>query len=174
MRSARQAVALTGPAVRIVHGLKYGGWSALAVPMGDRMAELRLPERTENDTRPHRRRVLVPVPTTKARARSRGYNQAALLAERVGQRLGLPVRHALERTSGSASQTRLRPDERAENVRGVFRCVRPGWVEGADVLLVDDVLTTGATAGEAAGVLSDAGAASVALIAFARALPDAA
>ena len=105
--------------------------------MGDRMAELAARPSASTGSRGHRRCVLVPVATTVARVRRRGYNQAALLADRVGRRRGLPVRDALERTSGSASQTRLRPDERAENVRGVFRCARPAWVRGADVILVD-------------------------------------
>jgi predicted amidophosphoribosyltransferase len=116
-------------------------------------------------------RVVVPVPTTSSRLRARGYNQAGLLADRVGARLGLPVGDALERVRGDVSQTALTPEERRSNVRGAFRCSGP--VRGASVLLVDDVLTTGATAGEAATTLVAAGADRVVLVAFARALAGA-
>jgi ComF family protein len=167
--ATRQAVLLQGPAVRLVHGLKYEGWAALARPMGDRMARVRLPEPPDSPPR----RVIVPVPTTRERVRRRGYNQAELLADEVGCRLRVAVRDALERSRSGASQTSLRPDERVENVRGVFHCARPAWVEGAEVILVDDVLTTGATAAEAARTLHAAGAARVILLAFARAVPDA-
>jgi ComF family protein len=117
------------------------------------------------------RRVVVPVPTTERRVRERGYNQAALLAERVGRDLRIPVRRGLVRVPGGPSQTSLRAEARRENVRGVFRAGSAS-VADAHVLLVDDVLTTGATAGEAATVLRASGAATVVLLTFARALQD--
>jgi ComF family protein len=158
-------VVLAGPAPGLVHGLKYDGWAGLAAPMGDRMANTDLPV-----TAP----VVVPVPTTAARVRRRGYNQAALLAWRVARRRGWTFEELLERRSGGVSQTTLRPEQRAANVRGAFRCSDPSRIRGREVLLVDDVLTTGATAGEAAGELAAAGAVRVTLLVFARALPDAA
>ena len=116
-------------------------------------------------------RCVVSVPTTSARIRRRGYNQAAILAREVAAGLGLPEQDALERVSAPRSQTTLSPRARRENVRGAFRLADDADVLGRDVLLVDDVLTTGATGGEAATTLVKAGAASVALITFARALP---
>jgi ComF family protein len=119
------------------------------------------------------RRVVVPVPTTAARLRERGYNQAALLADGVGRGLGLPVYDALERGGSGRSQTALAPAERRENVRGACRARRSAArpVAGAHVLLIDDVLTTGATAAEAASALTETGATAVTLVTFARALP---
>ena len=103
--------------------------------------------------------------------RRRGYNQAALLAREVATELELPVREVLQRVSAPRSQTTLSPRARRENVRGAFRAHGTTDLSGRAVLLVDDVLTTGATAGEAATTLVEAGAVSVALITFARALP---
>jgi predicted amidophosphoribosyltransferase len=118
--------------------------------------------------------VVVPVPTTASRLATRGYNQAALLARHVSAALGLPLRDALRRRAGGGSQTSLTPTERRENVRGVFGPAAGAElaVGGRHVLLVDDVLTTGATAGDAARALAAARAATVTLIAFARALPS--
>jgi ComF family protein len=156
-----------------VHALKYEGWPELAGLMGDAVARL-VARRQEKGARSDAPPVVVPVPTTAKRRRARGYNQAELLAARVATRCDLVLRHALTRKSGRRSQTALTPLERRENVRGAFR-PRPdaaGTIRGADVLLVDDVLTTGATASEAALALSGIGAGSVTLLTFARALPD--
>jgi competence protein ComFC len=127
-----------------------------------------------DDDGPDRQKsIVVPVPTTGRRSRQRGYNQARLLAAEVARRVGSSCSDALTRVRAAASQTELAPWARRENVRGVFTCSEEGarTVSGMDVVLVDDVLTTGATAGEAAGELGKAGARTVTLLAFARALP---
>lgn len=145
-----------------MHALKYEGWRELATTMGDAVAKL-VPEGPM---------VVVPVPTTAERLVTRGYNQAGLLAVRVAEARGLPFVPALARTGSRGSQTSLTPSERRENVRDAFAPApgHEGAVSGARVLLVDDVLTTGATASEAAGVLAAMGAASVLLLTYARAL----
>jgi ComF family protein len=157
---------LRPPATDLVHGLKYEGWRELAGTMGRAMARA-MGTRLDVDGLS----LVVPVPTTPRRIRERGYNQARLLAEVVASCLGLPLGEALHRGSASSSQTTLSPRDRRENVRDAFRAVDgPESLEGHDVLLVDDVLTTGATAGEAARTLASAGAASIHLLTFARAL----
>lgn len=167
LAGARYAYVLEPPADDLVHALKYEGWPELAALMGGAMARLPLPAAEGAD------RVVVPVPTTEERLRSRGYNQAALLAERVARAAGAPLRAPLTRRGGRPSQTTLAPDERRDNVRGVFEAVPGARAEVADrdVLLVDDVLTTGATAAEAARTLVACGARRVTLVTFARALP---
>ncbi|NNF14720.1 MAG: hypothetical protein HKN72_15945 [Gemmatimonadetes bacterium] len=117
--------------------------------------------------------VVVPIATTSARLRSRGYNQAALLAEVVAARLDRPAaREALVRKGAAASQTQLSPERRRENVRGAFSSgASTPTLAGRSVLLVDDVLTTGATALEAAATLRAGGAGEVRLLTFGRALP---
>lgn len=169
LRGARSAVILEDPAERLVHALKYEGWRELAPVMAARMETLELPAEAST-----RAAVVAPVPTTPGRRRQRGYNQARLIAEAYGLGKGLDVVEALARRSRGGSQVSLRPSQRRTNVRGAFVATPsgPARVRGRHVLLVDDVLTTGATAAEAAGVLERAGADGVSVITFARALPD--
>ena len=117
--------------------------------------------------------VIVPIPTTRRRARTRGYNQARLLAEAVADRVDMPLVDALERRQGGPTQVGLHPAERRANVRRAFavRSDARAIISGARVLLVDDVLTTGSTAEAAARPLVQAGATQVFLSTFARALP---
>jgi predicted amidophosphoribosyltransferase len=158
---------LRPPADDLVHALKYEGWPELASTMGEAVQRLVTPDLGRPGT------VVVPVPTTAERLRSRGYNQAELLARVVAERHRLPLRRALCRPDARGSQTALTPAERQANVRGAFASAPDfvGSIRGAPVLLVDDVLTTGATASEAAAVLAGMGARGVTLPAFARPLP---
>ena len=96
--------------------------------------------------------LIAPIPTTRRRARTRGYNQAALLAEAVADRVDKRLVEALERRRGGSTQVGLHPAERRANVRRAFtvRADARATLKGARVLLVDDVLTTGSTAMEAA------------------------
>lgn len=183
--AARYAFVLEPPAANLVHALKYEGWRELAGPMGDAVAKLELPDAvaapegpvasgSAGRTRgPPRRTIVVPVPTTADRRRRRGYNQAELLARRVAEVRALPFSGALRRPREGASQTSLAPADRRRNVAGAFAAGGQDALRlrGASVLLVDDVLTTGATAGEAASALVRAGAEHVTVLAFARALP---
>ncbi|MDX1567507.1 MAG: double zinc ribbon domain-containing protein [Longimicrobiales bacterium] len=169
LRYSRSAAILESPADRLVHALKYGGWRALGALMGQRMAEVPLPPAVR-----HPSTVVVPVPTTRTRRRRRGYNQAAILAEAVGAILELPVIRALVRRPGGTTQVALQPMERGRNVLRAFSVggqSQARRVRGRPVLLVDDVLTTGATAGAAATALASADVAGVTLLTFARALP---
>jgi ComF family protein len=158
---ARAACLLQPPADRLVHQLKYRGWRALAAPLARTMAAVDWPVDA------HEPALIVPVPTTTRRIRERGYNQAELLAHEFAAATSRPLQPLLRRVAGSRTQTTLQPAARAANVAGAFVADRD--VAGAHVLLVDDVLTTGATAAECARVLDRAGACCVRLITFARA-----
>ncbi|HEX7118590.1 MAG TPA: ComF family protein [Longimicrobiales bacterium] len=167
LRSARSAVVLAPPGDRLVHQLKYRGWHALARPLAERMAALPLPRDVAREAS-----VVVPVPTTAARLRERGYNQAERLAREYARLTGRRMVEALERASAATTQTVLQPAARKANVAGAFRPAgrAAAAIAGAHCLLVDDVLTTGATATECSRTLVAAGARCVSIVTFARAL----
>ncbi len=164
---ARSAVALRPPADVLVHGLKYEGWRELA-PMMAELMERRLPGES-SDLEGH---VVTHVPTSKTHRRRRGYDQAELLARALAERAGLAFQPLLVRRRQKRTQVSLHPGQRMANVRDAFSLAPAADPpRERDVLLVDDVLTTGATARAAAETLAVAGARRVALVTFARALP---
>ncbi len=170
VRAVRSAF-LMGEQVRaLVHALKYRGWSAVAGPLSARMAAMDFPWDVVDEAR-----LVVPVPTSRARVRERGYNQAAMLALGFAERTGRTADEGiLLRTRAAATQTALHPDERRANVAGAFAVPREraGDLLGRHVVLVDDVWTTGATALECADALLRAGARAVSVATFARVLPE--
>jgi ComF family protein len=151
----------------IVHALKYGGWRAVADAMAARMARLPWPADVIRE-----RTALVPVPLTSTRERERGYNQSLLLARALAARWQIPVwPTCLERTRATHTQTQLTPEQRRHNVSGAFRAssLETLRLRGAHLILVDDVITTGATLSECATTLFDAGARIVSIVTFGRA-----
>jgi ComF family protein len=114
--------------------------------------------------------AVVPVPLHRNRERERGFNQAEILARVVGKRLQRPVlRKTLRRIRPTLPQTG-KPRERVRNVRGAFAVGNPEKIKDRTFLLVDDVLTTGATVNECAKVLMKAGAQRVLVYTLARVL----
>jgi ComF family protein len=114
--------------------------------------------------------VIMPIPMFWGRRLRRGKNCPETLAECLSQSLGVPMRRGLlVRHRNTLPQNNLTPAHRFKNMRGAFRVRRPTIVAGARVLLVDDVLTTGATCSEAAKTLKQAGAETVAVAVVARA-----
>jgi ComF family protein len=146
-----------GALAEAIHRLKYEGRSELARPLGV------LFEGCER----HRSDVLVPIPLHPRRLRERGFDQARLLAAAAGRRFGLRVLPLLRRVRETGQQVGRDRPARERNVRGAF-AAHPRAL-GLRVCLVDDVLTTGATASAAASALLLAGAARVEVRTLARA-----
>jgi ComF family protein len=157
----RSAVWLDGSARSAVHRLKYEGWSRAADAMADSMQQLE----------PLTGQVfLIPIPLGGRRLRQRGYNQSERIAAALSARSRLPLRcDLLERVRETKTQTALTPEARHANVSGAFNA---GPVSGLELVLVDDVFTTGATLAAAGSALMQAGAARVEAVTFARAVTD--
>jgi ComF family protein len=152
--------AYQGAARTAVLTLKFKSGRYLIPLMGELLCEAL-------ETHPLQSDLVVPVPLSAARLRQRGFNQAALLAERVAPGLHAVVTGALVREE-RAAQVGLGAAERLTNLAGAFTCADPAGVAGKRVVLVDDVVTTGATVSMCADTLAQAGASRVMVLAFAR------
>jgi ComF family protein len=138
---------------RLVHAIKFDGRPGLVRSVAGPLAEAV----RAGGARPD---LIVAVPLHAARRRERGYDQAARLAEALAAPLGAPfVPGLLERTRATRAQSGLSATTRRQNVRGAFRVARPAGLPGRTVLVVDDVLTTGATLVECMETVRAAGAA---------------
>lgn len=151
----------------ILHAFKYKDCPNLAAPMAEGLVAM-----VEADRRLSAADLVVPVPMTAARRRERGYNQAELLARQLARATGRELcTGAIRRRRSSRSQTRLSARRRRANVRGAFDIRNAATFAGRAVLVVDDVITTGATAGEVGRLLLHGGAREIALAAAVQA-PD--
>jgi ComF family protein len=151
----------TGVTRRTLHAIKYDGERRLARPLGAAVARRWARAGVAGD-------VLVPVPASPDRVRDRGYDQAALIATEAARRLGLPVVHALERTRATTAQFDLDRAARATNLGGAFAVRDATGITRRWVVLLDDVVTTGATLAACATALLEGGAAAVSAVAVAR------
>lgn len=170
--AGRQVVAgaaMEGVVEPLIYALKYKGMYRLATPLGDWLAGT-IGLRRDTAQMFGENPLIVPVPLHARRLRERGYNQAALLARRLATVAMMPIDETAlvrVRATGSQVETHSR-EERLENMFGAFRCEHPELVEGRDVILVDDVCTTGATLDDCARALRVAGAGSIHAIVLAR------
>jgi competence protein ComFC len=144
----------------LIHQFKYGGMKPLAKPLADYLAAA-LPRERQFD-------AVVPMPLHWRRQWKRGFNQSDLLARATARRCGIPMIRAVRRVRATKSQAGLSNARRRENVSGAFRARGQKTVRGRRILLIDDVLTTGATASACARVLKRAGATSVTVLTLAR------
>ncbi|MBW3623926.1 MAG: ComF family protein [Armatimonadetes bacterium] len=163
-RRARVAGRFEGSLRDAIHALKYEQRERVAAPLTDLLAAAweRAPEL-------HGAEAVVPLPIHARRERERGFNQSALLAGELSERIGLPaLESVLTRPVYRKPQVGLNREERHANVEGVFHVEDPEAITGLTLLLIDDVLTTGATCHAAAQTLMAAGAKEVFVLALAR------
>jgi len=150
--------AYEGTLRKLIHLFKYSGIRRMAEPLAALLAGA-LPRDRRFD-------LVAPVPLHWRRKWQRGFNQSELLGRAIGRARGIPVRNVLRRGVATRAQAGLSNAQRRENVAGAFRARRR--VAGLRVLLIDDVMTTGATLGACARALKKAGAKSVSVLALAR------
>lgn len=155
--------AFSGPVRAALHALKYGGERRLSQPLAEALAT-----RWRNAGRVGD--LLAWVPVHRQRRRDRGYDQAEDLARAAALLLGLPVASCLERRRQTTAQHELGQQARLGNIRGAFEVTAASraLVQGRWVILVDDVVTTGATLADCAQALHGAGAMAVSAITVAR------
>ena len=159
---------MEGDAARLVRSLKYRGWTALAAQMG---AALERPAREllRRAAAARDEVLLVPVPIAPSRLRERGFNQAELLARALGKVIGSATECLLARSGVRRAQARLARRDRLAIAGEGFTCVGAASASGRPVLLVDDVVTTGATAAACVAALATTGYEAIGLVSFARA-----
>ncbi len=165
---ARSFAYYDDPMVRAILLVKHDGVTPLASWFADRLAEL-----AARDPKCFAADVVVPVPLHPARLRERGYNQAELIARPLARRLSLKLGpYLLARTKPRPEKLRLTQHERWASVRGAYETRAGVRVDNLHVLLVDDVMTTGATLDACSRALRKAGAARVTALTVARAIPE--
>ncbi len=146
----------------LISRMKYRGEERIAEILGDWMGERLVRKGVRPDG-------IIPVPLHPARLRQRGFNQSAVMARRIGKRLGIPVSNCnLMRVRETASQTGLTREERGRNLKNAFGILGAQLLEGKEILLIDDVFTTGATLEACSRLLKRGGVLSVAVSVAAR------
>jgi len=154
------AGAYEGALRKLIHLFKFDGVQPLASPLGAFLKRILPRERCFD--------AIVPMPLHWRRRWQRGFNQSELLAREIGRHWKIPVRKGVHRKRATVAQAGLTSAQRRKNVQGAFEPNKRTQLDGLRVLLVDDVLTTGATASACARALKRAGAARVSLITLAR------
>ena len=154
----------TGTIKKLIHEFKYSGKDYLSKPLGKLMhtfiRDYQLPIQHLD--------YLIPIPLHKSRQREREFNQAEILSQEIAREFDKKVlTDALIRVKPTKTQTELTFQERCQNVKKSFSVTRPELVKDTNLLLIVDVLTTGATSSEAAKCLKSAGAQKVLLLTLA-------
>jgi ComF family protein len=145
---------------KLIHLFKFEGVRPLARPLGGFLAQA-LPRELRFD-------VIVPMQQHWQRRWRRGFNQSELLARKIARRWNIPVRKLVRWKRATAPQAGLTSAQRRKNMQGAFEAARGANLRAMSILLIDDVLTTGAIAGACARALKRAGVAHVSLLALAR------
>ncbi len=143
----------TPPFKKMIEEFKYKGKKKLGEIFGDALSSL-----LTNDPILKNADSLVPIPLHRAKIRERGYNQSEILARRIEENTGLPSNPCLLRKKNTKSQTELSTEERFKNIADAFAFRRGFDISGKNVILIDDVTTSGATLSAAAKVLKENGA----------------
>lgn len=163
-RRARAGLVYEPDVRQLLHHVKFGRCERLASILGRELAR-----RFSEDDSHGGYHAVVPVPLSRRRRLTRGFNQAERVAESVARFVEAPVRpRLLTKTEDRPPQAGLSAKARLDNARGAYRARVPSQLEGGDVLLVDDVLTTGATVESASRALRKGGIAAVDVLTLAR------
>lgn len=158
----------TGGLREILHNLKYGGLTQLGHELGI-LLWYRVMKTSVWAERWQQNTLLLPVPMHASRRRNRGYNQTEEIVSGIQRVSGMEVipEYAVKRIRATMSQTGFSQRERLQNMSGVFKIEDSGFIRDRNIVIIDDVLTTGATMFELAGTLNASGAKAVWILAIA-------
>lgn len=159
---ARSSLNFDGYVVDVIHRFKYAKYKFLAEPLSYILYDTLLKENWKVD-------LICYVPLFPSRKKERGYNQSLELAKQLSKLTNLPTSEDILRIKDTPSQTQLSRRERQENVRDCFKLTNPKQFKDLNILLIDDVFTTGSTSNEVSKVLKKAGAKSVYVLTVAHA-----
>jgi len=150
----------------IIHALKYKKITDAAEPLAEIAVKF-----IKSSSLPLKNRILVPVPLHKKRERERGFNQAELIAAKISSAINLPINlKLLERAKNTEPQFQIKTkEEKATNISGCFNAAHPDKIKGKQIILIDDITTSGATLREAALTLKKEGAKNIIALVIARA-----
>lgn len=148
---ARSAVSFSGDMIKIIHRFKYARYKFLAEPLSYLLYDLLLVQDWKID-------MIAYVPLFLNRERTRGYNQSRELSLYLSKHTSLPIFDDIVRLKDTPTQTKLSRRERQENVKDCFKVNNKSAVKGLNILLIDDVFTTGSTSNEVSKELKKAGA----------------
>ncbi len=148
---------------KAIHQFKYKG----VLPLVDRFSQL-MCRFIDDNIEMSRIDTIVPVPLNRSRLRERGFNQSRLLSLALSKKYGVPVSSCLVKRKATRPQSGLRRAERQNNLKRAFAVKHPKRIKEKNILIIDDVYTTGATVSEASKTLKRAGAKSVMVAALAR------
>ncbi|MGD1006646.1 MAG: ComF family protein [Ignavibacteriaceae bacterium] len=141
----------------IIHALKYNGRFSIGTYLGEQLGNILMNKTSEWEID-----IIIPIPLHQLKKTERGYNQSFYIAKGVGRKLNIPVKlNIVKRKKFTQSQTTMNIAEREENIRNAFIINNSDWISGKNILLIDDIITTGATMSECGRILLDAGAASI-------------
>lgn len=146
----------------LIYKFKYSNHTYLATTIGRIMAHKLKQEDIEAD-------IIIPVPLYKGKEKERGFNQAILISKYIAEETNIPLNtDILVRTKNTKVMYNLTGKERLENVEGAFKVINKGIIVNKNILLVDDIFTTGATVNSCSKELTDGGAKSITVLTFAR------
>ena len=164
--SARAVVSYETIILHAIHQFKYGNNISVGALLASFMADFSFPDVDFTDYS-----LIVPVPLHIKRLRQRGFNQSLILARAIGKKRQIPINFSLlKRHKFTETQTGMNKTERKQNIKGAFEVRDKKNIAGKNVILIDDVYTTGATINECAKTLTKAGAQKVTVLTLARVL----
>ena len=152
----------------LIHSFKYRKFETLSFILGEILIQY-IEELIRNSALEIRNFSVIPIPLHSKRERERGFNQAELLSKKIASRFNLPLLKNLRRVKETDPQVGKKGEDRLKNIEGCFAIREPEEIRSKNIILIDDVFTSGATINEAVRILKEAGAKKIIALVVAKA-----